>query len=263
MDSFINPREYLEQQKQKLEELQKKKKMFPPEPEKDVLLFLLENSPLEPWQRDILSIVREESYYFAPQAMTKIMNEGWAVYWHSMIMTKRCLKDSEIIDYADHHSGTLAVYPGRINPYKIGVELFKDIEDRWDKGRFGKEYNDCDEFVKKQDWDMKLGIGREKIFEVRKYHNDITFIEEFLTPEFCRKNKLFTFKLNPRSGFYEIKDRDFENIKSQLLFALTNFGQPYIYVKDGNYKNRGELYIIHKHLGVDLQIEYSDLGASC
>ena len=64
-----------------------KQKKFPEQPERDVLLFLLEHAPLERWEHDVLSIVREEAYYFAPQGQTKIMNEGWATYWHSTIMT--------------------------------------------------------------------------------------------------------------------------------------------------------------------------------
>ena len=55
---------------------------------RDVMLFLLEHAPLKPWQPDVLSIIRDEAYYFAPQGQTKIMNEGWASYWHSTIMTR-------------------------------------------------------------------------------------------------------------------------------------------------------------------------------
>ena len=54
-----------------------------------MLLFLIEHAPLKPWQRDVLSIIRDEAYYFAPQGQTKIMNEGWASFWHSTIMTQQ------------------------------------------------------------------------------------------------------------------------------------------------------------------------------
>jgi stage V sporulation protein R len=257
MENFINPQEFLEAQKRKLEEERKKKKRTPEEPEKDLLLYLIENAPLERWQRDILSIIREESYYFAPQAQTKIMNEGWATYWHSKIMTEKCLKDAELIDYADHHSGTLGTRPGRINPYKIGVELFRDIEERWNKGKFGKEYEECDNLAKKKNWDQNLGLGRQKIFEVRKIYNDVGFIDTFLTEDFCREQKLFTYRYNEKTNTYEIASHDFKEIKKQLLFSLTNLGQPFIYVIDGNYQNRGELYLKHKHEGVDLKIDYA------
>src|SRR4029434_5510366 len=176
MDEFINPREVLEQRKQKLEEERRQQRHFPVHPQKDVLLFLIENAPLEQWQREVLWMIREEAYYFAPQAQTKIMNEGWATYWHAKIMTERALNDAEVIDFADHHSGTVAAHPGQINPYRLGFELWKDIEDRWNKGKFGKEYDECEDWQTKLNWDRHAGLGREKIFETRRVHNDITFI---------------------------------------------------------------------------------------
>ena len=137
-------------------------KKNPAEPERDVLLFLLQNAPLETWERDILEIVRDEAYYFAPQRQTKILNEGWAAYWHSKIMTERALKASEIIDYADHNAGVLATAPGQCNPYKVGIELLRHIEERWDKGRFGREWNDCQNLDERRTWDKRLGLGPQE-----------------------------------------------------------------------------------------------------
>src|SRR5207302_5789036 len=116
MNQFINPKEFLDEQRKKLEEERAQKKKFPERPERDVLAFLIEHAPLERWEADVLSVIREEAYYFAPQGQTKICNEGWASYWHSTIMTTRALKDSEIVDYADHHSGTMGTRPGAVNP---------------------------------------------------------------------------------------------------------------------------------------------------
>lgn len=256
LDDYINPPEVLAAEKQKQgkkngERLRK----YPEKPQRDVLRFLIEHAPLEKWQRDVLDIVREEAYYFAPQGQTKIMNEGWASYWHSKMMTERILTDAEVIDYADHHSGTLFTSPGRLNPYKLGIELFRDIEERWNKGKFGKEYEECDDYAAKRNWDKQLGLGRQKIFEVRKLYNDVTFIDAFLTPEFCREHKLFAYDYNERNGFYEISAREFKAIKQKLLFLLTNHGQPFIYVEDANYRNRGELYLRHQHEGIDLKLD--------
>jgi stage V sporulation protein R len=257
MDSFINPPDFLEDQKKKQEDLAKKSKKNPSEPMKDVLAFLLENAPLEDWEHDVLAIVRDEAYYFAPQAQTKIMNEGWASYWHAKIMTQKALKDSEIVDFCDHHAGTMAMSPGRINPYKIGIELFRDIEERWDRGKFGKDYDECDNMVAKAKWDTKLGMGRQKIFEVRRVCNDVTFIDEYLTEEFVERLKMYTYAFNRRTNQYEIADRDFKRVKEKLLFQLTNRGQPFIYVTDGNYQNKGELLLWHKHQGLDLDVRWS------
>jgi stage V sporulation protein R len=258
MDDYINPRAALKAEEDERKKLKEQvARNFPERPEKDVLLFLIEHAPLKPWQRDILSIIRDEAYYFAPQGQTKIMNEGWASFWHSTIMTTKSLHPSELIDYADHHSGTMATSRGRINPYKLGIELLRDIEHRWNTGKFGKEYEECDDLEKKRKWNKDLGLGRKKIFEVRRIHNDITFIDTFLTPEFCQEHKMFSFAYQEQGRNYVIESREFEKIKQRLLFSLTNFGKPWIYVVDGNYRNRGELLLKHEHNGVDLRVDYA------
>jgi stage V sporulation protein R len=232
---------------------------IPETPEKDVLLFLMEHAPLKEWQVDVIGILREEAYYFLPQRITKIMNEGWASYWHSTIMTQRAADASEIIDFADKHAGVMVMNQKQINPYKVGIELMRDIEYRWNTGKFGKEYNECDDMEAKHHWDTKAMLGREKIFQVRKSHNDISFIDEFLTPEFCERQKMFTYKFNPRTERFEIDTRDFQAIKQKLLTSLTNFGSPVIKVIDGNYQNRSELLLRHEHDGVDLDGNFAEL----
>ena len=258
LDAFVNPKEAMEEElEQKRKDMQRKEN-FPPEPMRDVMLFILENAPLKAWQLDVLSIIRDEAYYFAPQGQTKIMNEGWATYWHSTIMTRHGIEPNDLVCYADHCAGTLAGSRTRLNPYKLGVELYRDIEERWNKGRFGEEYDNCDDFRAKRDWDKQPGLGRDKIFEVRRVHNDLTFIDEFLTLDFCRQYKLFSFGYNEDSGYYEIESRKFEQVKQRLLFNLTNMGRPIIYVRDGNYKNRGELFLEHRFSGVELQKNYAE-----
>ncbi len=257
MRDYINPPEFLESQRQRMVEEQQRLRMFPENPQKDILSFLMNYAPLDRWQHSVLEIIRDEAYYFAPQAMTKIINEGWASYWHSRIMTEKAADTSEIVDFADHHAGIVAAHPGRLNPYRLGLMLLRDIEERWNKGRFGKDWEECDDLREKQAWDKKLGLGRQKLFEVRRFHNDVTFLDEFLTPEFCVEQKLFTFKYNSDTELYEIVSRNFPEIKAKLLGNLTNFGQPFISVQDANYNNRGELYLLHRHEGVDLKVSYA------
>ncbi len=257
MDGFVNPPAVLREEARVREAEKGKTRPFPESPERDVLLFLLEHAPLKPWQHDVLAIVRDEAYYFAPQGQTKIMNEGWASYWHSTIMTTKTLAPDELIDYADHHSGTMAPYSGRLNPYKLGIELLRDVEERWDKGQFGPDWDDCDNAAARRSWDKQLGLGRRKIFEVRRVHTDVTFIDTFLTPDFCKRHKLFSFKHNDQAESYEIESREFKKIKERLLFNLTNFGQPIVRVKDGNFRNRGELYLQQDHLGLDLKLDHA------
>ncbi|HKP57446.1 MAG TPA: SpoVR family protein [Polyangiales bacterium] len=257
MERYINPDGFLETQRKKLESEATKTKKVPEEPDRDVMGFLLETAPLEPWERDVLAIIRREAYYFAPQAQTKIMNEGWATYWHSKIMTERAADSSEIIDYADRCAGVLATSPERLNPYKLGVELYRHIEERWNKGQFGKEWDECDDLAARQTWDRRLGLGRKKIFEVRSHYTDVTFIDEFLTPEFVGEQKLFAFGYNPKNDRFEVETRKFQTVKQRLLFQLTNAGNPIIYVEDANHKNRGELLIAHDHQGIDLRQDYA------
>lgn len=256
MDEYINPPDFVRTQREVAAEKAAQSAKFPASAQRDVLGFLMQYAPLKNWQQDIISIIRDEAYYMSPQGMTKIMNEGWASYWHSKIMTQDILNDSEVIDFADAHSGTMAMAPNGFNPYKIGIELFREIEERWNKGQFGKEWNECDDIYEKAHWDRRLGLGRNKIFEVRRDYNDVTFIDEFLTEDFCVRNKMFVYKFNKRTGQYEVDTRDFELIKKQLLFQLTNFGQPIIQVENANFENRGELLLTHLFEGIEMQPDY-------
>ncbi|MEW5721858.1 MAG: SpoVR family protein [Thermodesulfobacteriota bacterium] len=258
MDAYINPPEFLKARAEEIKARLREKKRFPERPEADVLLFLLENAPLKNWQRDVLSIVREEAYYYLPQAQTKVMNEGWAVYWHSMMMTQRVLKDNEIIDYADHHSGTLGGSRLSLNPYKLGVELFRDIEERWDKGRFGKEWEECEDLAARRTWDRQVGLGRQKIFEVRRLYNDLTFLDTFLTEDFCRRHRLFTYAHDDKKKAWVIQSREFAEVKEALLVQLTNLGRPRIVAQDGNFENRGELLLVNRDENRELKWDFAE-----
>ena len=168
MDSYINPKDFMAAQRSKQEEQANRSKTFPSSPQRDVLLFLLENAPLNTWQKRVLRVIRDEMCYFAPQAQTKIINEGWATYWHSKMMTKlHKLNDSEIIDYCDHYAGIVANQSNQLNPYKLGVELLRHIERRWDRGQHGLEFSECDDPQKRREWNTGANEGMKKLFEVR------------------------------------------------------------------------------------------------
>jgi len=233
----------------------KKESRNPPEPQRDVLQFILRNSDkLKGWQKDILSIIREEAYYFAPQAQTKILNEGWATYWHSYMMaTKRLAGDAGLIDYAKTHSGVIHSGLTGINPYRLGFLLLKDIKERWDKGRHGPDYENEKDIEKRKSWDTHEMKGLEKLFEVRRTKNDIEFFREFLTDDFIRDNLLFIFKLDPSDNWYKIAEREPEKIRSALLSQMTNLGEPIIEVYDGNFHNSKELLLSHRYDGRELK----------
>lgn len=207
-----------------------------------------------PSQADVYDISVEGSHCYAAHGFINHNS-----YWHAKMMTEGLLEPDEAIDYADHHSNIMGIQPGHVNPYKLGLALFRDIEERWNKGRFGKEYEECQNIEEKRRWDKQLGLGLQKIFEVRRIYNDVGFIDTFLTKEFCQEQKLFVFAERDMGAerWYEIVSREFEQIKKTLLFSLTNFGRPIIRVVDGNYRNRGELYLAHQHEDADLDLNYA------
>jgi stage V sporulation protein R len=255
MDPFVNPKSVMEAEKKKFDADRKAAKgRLPQKPMRDVLWFLLHHAPLDDWQQDILSIIRDESYYFAPQAMTKVMNEGWATYWHSKLMTEHFLDASEIVDYAEQHSGVVHMPAGGFNPYKIGVEMFKDIERRWNKGQHGPAWDRLSNLGEREAHDDKSNAGRDKIFEVRRIYNDVNFIDEFLTEEFVERHKMYRYRRDPQTGQVRPVSRDFKQVKQALLYRITNMGQPFIYVVDANYLNRGELYLAHQWNGLDIDL---------
>jgi stage V sporulation protein R len=346
---------------------------FPAEPEKDVLAFLRTHGmqydeeagkavELEEWQREILEILRKEAYYFAPQKMTKVMNEGWASYWESLMMTdERFAGDDEFLSYADHMARVLGS-PG-LNPYKLGTELWEYVEnytnrrevierllrvdgvswrnfhetvdldfvlsllepdeaiagvtaetlDRLDledprvdaealerakageidvgaypwkvltyEGLCERHYS----LVKRQNRgflkhvsknelertarylfevdrydsveaaiaDVDRSAGWDRMREIRESHNDITFLDEFLTQEFVDENDYFTYEYTHTTRDYRVTSVDYEEVKKKLMLRFTNFGKPTVTVMDANYENRNELLLAHHYNGVMLDV---------
>ncbi|MFC7227437.1 SpoVR family protein [Salinirubellus salinus] len=346
---------------------------FPADPEKDVLAFLRAHGmqydeeaekavEFEEWQRDVLEILRKEAYYFAPQKMTKVMNEGWAAYWESLMMTdERFAGDDEFLSYADHMARVLGS-PG-LNPYKLGMELWEYIEnytnrrevierllrvdgvtwrnfhetvdldevldglepdpaiagvtpetlDRLDpadprvdaealaaakageidvaaypwkvltyEGLCERHYSlvrrqhrgflkrvsknelertarylfevDRYETVAEAVADVDRSRGWDRMREIRESHNDITFLDEFLTQEFVDENDYFTYEYTHTTRDYRVTSVDYEDVKKKLMLRFTNFGKPTVTVLDANYENRNELLLAHHYNGVMLDI---------
>lgn len=256
MDPIVNPPSVLKAEEAELKRRHEEREArFPKYPERDVALFVAEHGQLKDWQREILKMLREEAYYFAPQLQTKIMNEGWASYWHHRIMTEHLNPkyQDEITDYAKFNASVIASHSGSINPYRLGLKLFQYIEERWDKGQFGPEYEGCTDWRKKASWDLGLGQGQAKIKEVRDVYNDYNFINTFLTPEFVFNEKFFITKKGQTTDRH-IVSRDFEKIKDSILSTLPSEHRPIFNVVDGNYQNRGELVLEHQYEGRKLDL---------
>lgn len=219
-------------------------KKFPPQPEKDLLLFIENFSrELTDWQRDVLTMMREEMLYFWPQLETKIMNEGWASYWHQRIVRELDLTSGEAIEFAKLNAGVVQPSKTGINPYYLGLKIFEDIEDR---------YNNPTEEMKKRG--VKPGSGREKMFEVREIESDISFLRNYLTKDLVMREDMYLFQKQGRD--YKIVDKAWEQVRDQLVSMRVNGGFPYITVNDGDYNKNGELYLKHGYEGIELDLKY-------
>ncbi|WP_339103737.1 SpoVR family protein [Haloterrigena salinisoli] len=347
---------------------------FPEEPQKDVLAFVREHgkqyddeagraAEMEEWQRDILDMMRAEAYYFAAQKMTKVMNEGWAAYWESTMMTDEAFAgDDEFMNYADHMAKVLA--SGGLNPYSLGMELWEYVENRTNRREVlehllrvegiswrnlmdvvdfdevletleppeaidtitpetldaleevPEEYVDREALaaaqegeidVSKYPWkvlteeglarrhyslvkrqhrgfltrvsqndleqigrylfddaryesvaealaDVDFTAGWDRMFDIRESHNDVTFLDEFLTQEFITENNYFTYEHSQATGQFHVASDAAEDVKKKLLLQFTNFGKPTIAVYDGNYNNANELLLGHQYNGVMLDL---------
>lgn len=214
---------------------------FLPRPQKDLLLFIMENAyHLEDWQRDVIAMVREEMLYFWPQMETKMINEGWATYWHTRIIRELDLPPHEAVEAAKLQGQLLAAAPVQINPYLVGLKIYEDMEKRWDTGDAAAG--------------GPPGRGREKIFEVRETENDISFIRNHLTEELVEELDLYLYqKMGPA---WVVVEKDWEKVRDGMVASLSNGGFPYLEVVDGDYGHRGELYLRHLHEGRDMDLFY-------
>lgn len=216
-------------------------------PEKDLLYFIMKNSGiLEDWQRDIISMIHQEMEYFIPQMQTKIMNEGWASIWHSRIMREMDLPTNEYLEFAELHAGVVSPHKGQLNPYYLGYKIFEGIEKRWD--------NPSSE--EREKFGRLGGEGREKMLEVREIDNDISFLRNYLTEELCEELDLFVYELVDEEE-WTVTEKKWERVRDRLVANMTNFGFPYIEVMDGDYAGNREIYLHHRHEGVDLDLKYA------
>jgi stage V sporulation protein R len=222
-------------------------KRFPPEPEKDLLRFLAEHAAeLEDWQRDVLQIVRSEQVYFLPQMQTKVMNEGWAAYWHARIIRELDLSSDEYLQFAAMHASVLEPSRRGINPYHVGMKIFEDIERRWD------EPSD-DERTRHG---RPGGQGRQKIFEVRDLDNDASFLRNYLTKQLVDELDLYLYRLEDDK--WVVVEKDWEKVRDGILASMTNFGYPYMVVEDADFIGNRELYLKHRFEGQELDLAYAE-----
>lgn len=214
---------------------------------RDLLLHIIEHARhLSPWQRDIISIVRTEMLYFWPQLETKIVNEGWATYWHARVMHSLDLNEAESLEFARMHASVLAPSRTQINPYRVGYEILRDIERRWNEPTAEEQtlYGRSDDG------------GIEKLFEVRSTETDLSLLRNYLTQELVEKLDLYVYRRDRND--WVITDKNWEAVRDELVRQLTNCGIPVIVVRDGDYRKNGELLLRHRFEGVELDVRYME-----
>jgi stage V sporulation protein R len=236
---------YVSQKEQRLELIKEiksglfKDKKNPPNPdiypitrEENLIAFIAETSQgLEDWERELMLIALDDAQYFMPQIRTKIMNEGWASYWHYRLMHELNLDSGMHLPFLKIHNEVVRPHLGSINPYHLGFYMFKKIEERF---------------------------GLEECFIARESLNDESFIRQYLTEKDCEDLNLFSFSLHKNE--YKIDDvsdtQGWKNVKEDLIKQVGGNNIPVITV--GAIEEGNILCLQHEHDGRDLDLDYGD-----
>ena len=234
---------------------------IPAEPDENILQFIAKYNPYLPeWKRDVIGIVDHQTQYFMPQMDTKIMNEGWASYWHHKILNELQLPQGMHIEFLVRHNQVLRPHPGGLNPYHLGFVLWRDIERRWNMGDTGHEWSEDKPKTSQGIADENDTPGRKKIFEVREADRDQSFLRRFLTREVMEDLNLFQHerrgkdrvvtKVSTEESWKEVRDNLIKNVGTGSI--------PIIKVDDADFGKNRTLYLKHYHDGRDLQLEYAE-----
>lgn len=234
---------------------------LPLKPDPNVLHFIAMHNPrLAEWQRDLLLIVDQESSYFIPQIETKIMNEGWASYWHYKILNEMHLPQGLHLEFLVRHNQVLRPTPGGLNPYHLGFILWHDIERRWNQGLTGREHVDDRPREDISSMNENDTPGRKKIFEVRRSDRDASFLRRFLTEDIMRELDLFQHeKRGKERVITKVSDEEsWESVRETLIKNVGMGSIPVILISDADHGGRRTLYLQHEHDGRDLQLEFAE-----
>jgi stage V sporulation protein R len=209
----------------------------PPVPDEDLLLFIRDHNPhLTRWEKDVLTIVHEEAQYFIPQIETKIMNEGWATYWHKRILDSLELPEALHLEFIVRHNQVVRPFEMGLNPYHIGLAVWQDIQRRNSDG------------------------DDQKLFDVRETDRDSSFLRRHLTEQLIRELNLFEYETKgDQKVVRNVADEaGWRQVKETLLKNVGMNSVPVIKVEDADFGHNHTLYIVHYHDGRDLQLEYAE-----
>jgi len=209
-------------------------KKIPLEPEEDLLYFIRTYGRLEEWEKDIIDIVREETLYFIPQIETKLINEGWASFWHYKLLNEMNLPQNLHFEFIKRHNQVIKPYEKYLNPYYIGFHIFKNIYEK---------NNYC----------------LDKIFEVREMERDQSFIRRYLTQDLCRELKLYEYEKDGSEYIVsEVSDEEgWIKIRDTLAASAGTGNIPVIHITDWNQKENS-LLLEHIYDGRELELHYAN-----
>lgn len=230
----------------------KKDFQFPKEPQENILYFLEKNAPfLEPWQREIVRIVRKIAQYFYPQRQTQVMNEGWATFWHytllNQLYAEGLVTDGFMIEFLQSHTNVVYQPPfhskhySGINPYALGFAMMSDIrricEDPTEEDR--RWFPD----IAGSDWNKTLHFAMQNF-------KDESFIGQYLSPKVIRDFKLFSIFDDYEKSDVEVtsihNDNGYQYIRN-ILSEQYNLGsnEPNIQIYDVDLKGDRTLTLRH------------------
>jgi stage V sporulation protein R len=228
----------------------------------DVMRFIMEHSDFlareeNQWMKTVMHIVRATSLYFQPQIRTKIMNEGWASYWHETLFMRDDRIAGHEVDFARVNAAVTSMPRVGLNPYALGMRLFYFIEEAADKGRYSREFLSMLDAEQRRRFDKGAGGGKEYIFRVRENLNDFLFVNMFIEQDFVTRNKLFVADkvLDEQRMVWRwyVKSRNADQYKQMVKDQL--YHPPHITV-DVDKTGSDSLYLVHHFEGKPLVKEF-------
>ncbi|CAB1063654.1 FIG004684: SpoVR-like protein [Olavius sp. associated proteobacterium Delta 1] len=228
----------------------------------DPMQFLLEHSEFlkkekNIWMKPVIEVIRKTSLFFQPQIRTKIMNEGWASYWHEKLFLQDDRIEGHEVDFARTHAGVTSMPRVGLNPYALGMRLFFYIEELAEKGKYSIKFKRLLDARERDQFDAQTGQGKDFLFDLRDNFNDFMFINTFVDQDFVNQYKLFVAgrRLNQNRGVWEyyVKSRSAESYRQMLLDTL--YHPPYLQIQPEK-TNNGNLYLLHVFEGKPLVKEF-------
>ncbi len=209
----------------------------------DLLQFLMENSEFlnreeNKWMLMVMEVIRSTSLYFQPQIRTKILNEGWASYWHENLFLNDDRISGHEVDFAVINAKVTSMPRVGLNPYALGMRLFYYLESQAEDGKISYDYQRIADRQERKKFNSGTGKGREFIFSVRENFCDSMFINTFIDQDFIDLHKLFVAgkRLNKERMTWEyyVKSKKAKHYKQMIADSLYHPPAIKIEVADDN-----------------------------